>query len=206
MKKMLLKDLGPQIWFLMHTFAGSYHSINKETPFLEFINTIRIYLPCNICKSHFQKLLQIYRFDDYSRNNEDVLKWTYLLHNAVNKKRGIKSPSFESVKRRYIVEKDTRGYELNRAIWPVIFAFSQLNMPRCEFFRFFDSILALMDPEVSAKYRRERYYFNNVQTRDILPWLYNMYRLHPGNTLPLNAIYEKYGSAEYYQSMVKCKV
>jgi hypothetical protein len=205
MKTIPLKELGPQIWVLMHTFAGSYHSIHKETPFLDFINIIRHYLPCNICKLHFQKSLQLYKFNDYSRNNEDVLKWTYLLHNEVNKQKGVKSPSFETVRVFYSVEKDSRGYELNHTIWPVLFTFSQL-LPRRDLLHFFDTLLQLMDPEVSSRYRRERYYFNNIEHPRILPWLYDMYRLHPENTLPFSVISKKYDNVHYYQSMKTCKV
>lgn len=206
MNTVRLKELGPQLWFLIHTFAGSYHSINKEGPFLDFIKFIKLYLPCDICRSHFQTMLQTYRFDKYTKNNEDVLKWTYLLHAAVNKRKNVASPEFEEVKRKYIFERDNRGYELNFAIWPVLFTFSQLDIPRHTFLHFFYTILTLMDPEVSAIYRQEIRSSPPPPSENILPWLYHLYRLHPENIVPFHPIHDKYTNKEYNTSIRQCRI
>src|SRR6516164_8728351 len=76
-----IQKLGPGIWFVIHTLA--YHATTdqlKET-FNLTINTLCDHFGCDTCKPHFTQFILSHPLIKY----KDYFKWSWELHNEVNK-------------------------------------------------------------------------------------------------------------------------
>ena len=51
----------------------------------EFYEALKILIPCPICKDHYIQHLEKYPLTPYLDRRTDLLRWTILLHNQVNK-------------------------------------------------------------------------------------------------------------------------
>ena len=99
---------GPMIWGTIHSIAYVYNpEVDKDNYFNFFWNLGNV-LPCAECKSHYY--LNVTKLDLRLalESNESFFRFTYNLHNLVNKQIGVPDsiwPSYETVKKRYA------GYE-----------------------------------------------------------------------------------------------
>lgn len=82
---------GPQCWRLIHAVAFTYPI--KPTPtdmnnYKQFYESLAHVLPCKDCRDHYAKLLQVMPLDGTILSNRELLiKWTYDIHTAVNKRK-----------------------------------------------------------------------------------------------------------------------
>lgn len=85
-----IKKDGSGIWFVIHTLAlHATTDILKESYILT-INTLCDHFGCDTCKQHFRKFINDYPLKSYWHFNykgEDLgfFKWSWDLHNVVNK-------------------------------------------------------------------------------------------------------------------------
>lgn len=92
---------GPMIWGSMHSMAISFEKTQKGQPpltryaFENFITSIAFLLPCPECRNHFIDNLKLNALTDSDfESNVALFKWTWQLHNTVNKMLGKKEISF----------------------------------------------------------------------------------------------------------------
>ena len=86
---------GPFFWHTIHIVALGYpikpsHAHKKAAK--EFYESLRILIPCPICKEHYNAHVEKYPITPHLDNRNDLFSWTVLLHNEVN--RLLKKKSF----------------------------------------------------------------------------------------------------------------
>ena len=79
---------GPFFWHTIHIVALGYpmepsHAHKKAAR--EFYEALKILIPCPICKDHYIQHLEKYPLTPHLDRRTDLLRWTILLHNQVNK-------------------------------------------------------------------------------------------------------------------------
>jgi len=95
---------GPKLWEIIH-----YLKPTNNKKFITFMYTLSCTLPCPKCKKHMREIIyygykNIEPLSKVISNHETYLKWTYDFHDCVNKFRGVTSPSYHLVKKRYLVK------------------------------------------------------------------------------------------------------
>lgn len=82
---------GPFFWHTIHIVALGYPSnpsyAHKKAA-KEFYESLKLLIPCAICRDHFSKHLEILPLAPHLDSRDDLFKWTNLLHNTVNKSLG----------------------------------------------------------------------------------------------------------------------
>jgi len=92
--------VGSAGWMLLHSSATTYDgSPEMKRGFKKLLEGIQSTFSCPNCRKHFAINLRKYRFEDYSDNRDDLFLFTYLLHDEVNKAKGVKSPPLDKIKR-----------------------------------------------------------------------------------------------------------
>lgn len=94
-------------WRTMHAFAASATTPEERLRFVRWIHDFAYLLPCpKECRPHMLEFLHSknpkYDVTRYLKDNVTLLQWTWIFHNAVNKRLGKKEVSFESVKKFYL--------------------------------------------------------------------------------------------------------
>jgi len=91
---------GPQCWRLFHSIAFTYPQKPKPSDmnnYKQFYESLAYVLPCKDCRDHYTKLLEIIPLTGtILRDREMLIKWTYDIHSAVNKRKAISgsNPSY----------------------------------------------------------------------------------------------------------------
>jgi hypothetical protein len=84
---------GPFFWHTIHITALGYPSsptyAHKKAA-KEFYESLKILIPCPICRDHYTEHLEKHPLTPYLDKREDLFRWTVLLHNEVNKMLGKK--------------------------------------------------------------------------------------------------------------------
>lgn len=75
---------GPSAWMTLHSFASAY-TPERKSEFLTFIHAFGKTLPCSYCIDHFQQKLKELPPDKYMGSAEDLLFWTYTIHDMANR-------------------------------------------------------------------------------------------------------------------------
>ena len=79
---------GPFFWHTIHIAALGYPSepsYAQKRAAKEFYESLRILIPCPICREHFIVHLEKYPITPHLDRKADLFRWTILLHNEVNK-------------------------------------------------------------------------------------------------------------------------
>jgi hypothetical protein len=80
---------GPQFWFFLHTIALKYpdypNAIIKKK-YYDLITNFAIFFPNQNYATFYNELLKRYPLSPYLDNKESLVKWTWFIHNKVNKK------------------------------------------------------------------------------------------------------------------------
>ena len=93
--------VGPGVWFKMHIDAVKAVNDTLKETFVININAICDNFKCKKCQPHFRKFIDTYPLVNYwnirDNKNRDIgfFKWTWEMHNQVNKFLGKYEPSFE---------------------------------------------------------------------------------------------------------------
>ena len=92
---------GPSTWTSIH-FAGAGYTPDRQRSFTQFIYSLRSLLPCNKCCEHLTQNLQVHQLSPhYFANANNLLYWTYQLHDLVNKQLRKTSISYRQVQQFY---------------------------------------------------------------------------------------------------------
>lgn len=91
----------PASWKTIHCLAAGYRS-HQAQDFINFMYSFTKCLCCEkCCENAIGEMKAIPLEDKYLKNNENLFLWTYLLHDAVNRRLGKTSPPYEEVKSIY---------------------------------------------------------------------------------------------------------
>lgn len=74
---------GPPIWQTIHILAATLKPGNGKA-FVEFLRTLTILLPCEVCKENLKAKLEKIPPEPYLTNNRDAFFYTYLIHDLAN--------------------------------------------------------------------------------------------------------------------------
>lgn len=83
--------IGPGIWFMMHTLAVRAITDELKRSFVIYVNSLCDNFRCKKCQPHFRKFIDTHPFQNYwytfDQAGRDIgfFKWTWELHNQVNK-------------------------------------------------------------------------------------------------------------------------
>lgn len=95
------------IWFLMHLNAVIATSSESKSEFRRQINHLQKNFKCLNCKEHFKKFIDTHPFKNYEniKNSQGkeigYFKWTWELHDQVNKFLGKYRPSLDEAYKYY---------------------------------------------------------------------------------------------------------
>ena len=89
---------GPHGWKFIHFIALGYP--NNPTPedkekYKQFFKLFGDMIPCSLCGSHYKKNFNNININNYLNSKNDLIQWTILMHNEVNKSNGKKTYSFQ---------------------------------------------------------------------------------------------------------------
>lgn len=92
---------GPHFWQTFHFTAYGYpsnpNSTDKSAYKTFYIHFMKI-LPCDKCSVSSQEIIDTSLLEKALESKETLIRWTYDLHDKVNKKLNKTSPSFETFK------------------------------------------------------------------------------------------------------------
>ena len=98
------KVWGPPAWRFMHLLASSCNTEVSRLNFRKYIDEFGKLIPCEVCKAHFAENRRKYDITNYMKDEEALLMWTFLMHDAVNfaqGKKGEHRPSWLEVRAMY---------------------------------------------------------------------------------------------------------
>ena len=79
---------GPFFWHTIHIVALGYPkspSYTEKRCAKEFYESLAYLLPCGVCRQHYNEHLQKNPITPFLDTRTDLLKWTIMIHNSVNK-------------------------------------------------------------------------------------------------------------------------
>jgi hypothetical protein len=105
---------GPGWWAFLHNAAGAANNNPAGlTLFVQAVDLTSKRFTCEKCRLDFNVLLQQYPTrnyqDTHNVDGNSPLRWSWLVHNEVNKKLGKKSYSWKSCKDDYLVAGNAPG-------------------------------------------------------------------------------------------------
>lgn len=75
---------GKAQWKALHSYAATY-TPDKAPSFKMYVYSLTELLPCEQCRRHLKENLIKYPIEKYLGNRDDLIFWTYLLHDGANK-------------------------------------------------------------------------------------------------------------------------
>jgi hypothetical protein len=82
---------GPFFWHTIHIVALGYSKNPTYTDkkcAKEFYESLAYLLPCSICREHYREHLTKHPITTFLDSRTDLIKWTVMIHNHVNKMLG----------------------------------------------------------------------------------------------------------------------
>lgn len=79
---------GPFFWHTIHITALGYSknpTYTDKKSAKEFYESLSYLIPCPICKDHYKEYLAKHPLTPFLDSRTDLIKWTIMLHNNVNK-------------------------------------------------------------------------------------------------------------------------
>mgnify|MGYP001156963247 FL=1 len=105
MKNNLLPEVwGPSGWRFMHYVALGYPDEPTEhdrMSYKRFYESLVDVLPCQGCANHYKENIANVPIDDHLKDRESLLRWTFDIHNEVNKLKGKPILSYEDALKLY---------------------------------------------------------------------------------------------------------
>jgi len=116
-----MEKRGTPYWTIIHTIPF-YITPQNEKYVLYFFNKLGTYLFCDVCKGHYNKNVN-FLVNDLSKVTNDTnkfFKYTYNLHNKVNKPLGKQIPKYDKAYLFYL--NNTKSIEFwNDAFWIILY-------------------------------------------------------------------------------------
>ena len=82
---------GPFFWHTIHIVAMGYPknpSYTDKKCAKEFYESLAYLLPCAVCREHYREHLSKHPITTFLDSRTDLIKWTIMIHNHVNKMLG----------------------------------------------------------------------------------------------------------------------
>ncbi len=79
---------GPFFWHTIHIVALGYPkspSYTEKKCAKDFYESLAFLLPCTVCRDHYQEHIKQNPITPFLDTRNDLLKWTIMIHNKVNK-------------------------------------------------------------------------------------------------------------------------
>lgn len=98
------KFWGPGLWRYLHSAAATSDTPEKREAFHKLVIALGVTIPCDVCKAHFLENQRKFDIRSHKKDQETLLLWTYLMHDAVNQaqgKTGNMRPSFAVIRAQY---------------------------------------------------------------------------------------------------------
>lgn len=89
------KVIGPGIWNITHRLAINATTLEKQKEFINFMNENCASFPCLVCRGHFKAYMENNPLSEQLDKEVDIdgvrgkygmFIWTWMFHNAVNKR------------------------------------------------------------------------------------------------------------------------
>lgn len=171
-----INDYGPKMWYLIHTFAGKYSFIHSQN-YITFIKTLSNLMPCFNCRKHFKIILLNYPIEKYMSSRDKLLKWTYFVHNIVNKRLGKKLQEYSPVASYYMSSNKDREVDIMNHLWGVLFTLSYSNNKnKPEFMEFFKAALNMLEPYHRNPIEQALINMGNNPKLSLEKLIYNIYK------------------------------
>lgn len=97
----LPQQVGPGFWFVLHTVAAHANTPEKKKSCIDLILLLCESFRCQKCKQHFRRFIETHPFERYlditdsQGANIGLFRWTWELHNAVNRLLGKSQPGLD---------------------------------------------------------------------------------------------------------------
>lgn len=173
---------GPSAWSILH--AISFHSKASVETLERLFDSLKILLPCAVCRENYRSHLKALVFP---KKSQKVALWVYKLHDRVNQSYGRVSPSFKSIER---IWGGKEGVEhAIRDSWRFLFLLALAYPPRGDTHRQFREqyreALGLWVNEIATTLWGIEPRDSSTQSRTrFTQWLKNKYALLNGGTVP----------------------
>lgn len=159
---------GPKIWLIIHKYAiNADNNIDLKNNYVELINYINILFPCNICKIHFNEHRKLFLFEKYN----NIFKWSYILHDNVNKMYNKKSPNINTL---YDYYNNINITILINAIFHTLFTFCS-NYNHSDIINFIMIIINLTNDNKFKDILLFSLNTNSDYKYKVIDWLYKVY-------------------------------
>lgn len=81
-------EWGPLLWKWIHCISITYDSVseNHKEVILFLLNNIHSLIPCDSCQQEFIEYIHMVPINIVQPNSNELFKWTYELHNHINRK------------------------------------------------------------------------------------------------------------------------
>jgi hypothetical protein len=103
-----IQNNGSGIWYVIHTLALHAKNDRAKKSYASTINTLAEYFGCEKCKIHFKKFIESHPFKYYwninhgTYENIGFFKWSWEMHNDINKFLGKKQISLDDALLYYV--------------------------------------------------------------------------------------------------------
>jgi hypothetical protein len=105
MKNNLQPDVwGPHGWKFIHYVALGYPDKPTDadkTAYRNFYESLSDILPCQGCADHYRETIQAFPVKDHLASRDQLLRWSFDIHNTVNKRIGKSILSYDEALQLY---------------------------------------------------------------------------------------------------------
>jgi hypothetical protein len=102
---------GPSVWRTIHAFAVGFPdepTKDEVDAIVKFFDSLNYLIPCESCREHYkQNYKMLPPMPVYSK--KDLVKWTFDLHNVVNRMLKKKEYSYEDFESEYELQKNHKN-------------------------------------------------------------------------------------------------
>ena len=189
---------GPSGWNLFHTLANTYPlqpTHTQQQLYLQFYLHLAHILPCKYCRQSYQHYLQLIPIQPYLTNRNQLMYWTYLIHNQVNNKlrnQGysiLPNPSYPTIQHNWkntLPTSFSLAHQLFHWIFLYCIVFNYPEKPsthiRSIYQRFFTLLLSLLSYTLEKKKFRQYMKQFPLKTyglscrQNLVYWTYGLHR------------------------------
>lgn len=125
---------GPSTWYMIHSVASGYKP-EYRLSIINFINSLPLLLPCKYCREHLHTNISSspsLNLNLFLDERESLFKWSYMLHDTVNKQlHKPPSPNY-MLTRNYYFNNIRNEHFWGPHFWRVIHSFAAAYRPTPE--------------------------------------------------------------------------
>ena len=77
-------EFGGACWTTLHALAGNALELDKRLAFCDMVRSLQKCFPCEHCAEHLAMTLDKHPIKNYTSSAEELLRWTWIAHNAAN--------------------------------------------------------------------------------------------------------------------------